>query len=572
MDSTQKEKIIFRNLIAKSIDGLITEGEVLQFNTMLSNCQGLQDYYVKCVQLHAALCEIQEFNASEINDSPLMDEKVWLEMAEYEKTANKILVPKQKEKTELIQKVVYTKTQYHFSKFSLYSFILSLAALLLIALFIQFAPDRSGKKVATLVESLNAQWGESAVGLKSGVRLVAGMESLVLREGLVRVTYDSGASVVIEAPAEFMVSADDELELYHGKLYATVPSEAIGFSVNTTNARIIDLGTEFGIDTPIKGDAELHVFKGKTSLISGFSSPGHSRICLDVVAGQARRVHPENSNIEEIELKSNVFARTFDHQTGGIWRGEPLCLANIVAGGNGFTGGDVKSCIDPSSGIIYPEPLQGIDNTSSDSYVAVKDRPFIDGVFVPNGGRGVNQLTSAGHTFKGFPETEGLFYAGISANPYVIEIQGKEADSSPKEEVVSKLTPVSLDETIMNRPCIFLHANAGITFDLNQLRQANPGFDLTAFTAVCHSASVWEKKSEFWVFLDGVLVFHCTADEARQKKQTVDVPIRESHKFLTLATTDGQDKTVYDWCLFTEPQITLASVPHERNELSQEAK
>ena len=72
-----------------------------------------------------------------------------------------------------------------------------------------------------------------------------------------------GASVVIEAPAEFQFESAQRLRLTRGRLSAVVPPAAKGFTVVTPSGVAVDLGTRFGVDVPAAGDAEVHVFEGE---------------------------------------------------------------------------------------------------------------------------------------------------------------------------------------------------------------------------------------------------------------------------------------------------------------------
>ncbi len=58
-----------------------------------------------------------------------------------------------------------------------------------------------------------------------------------------------------------------------GKLRATVPPQAVGFTIGSPNLDVVDLGTEFGLQVEAEGKTEVHVFKGKVEL----HNPGADR-------------------------------------------------------------------------------------------------------------------------------------------------------------------------------------------------------------------------------------------------------------------------------------------------------
>lgn len=121
-----------------------------------------------------------------------------------------------------------------------------------------------GEHVATLARSVGAEWIEPVHGPTSGTRLAPGW--LKLRRGTVQVDFLSGARVVIEGPAEFQLIGENEGFCQFGKVKAHVPESAHGFKVGSPKVSLVDLGTEFGMDVPVDGNPEVHVFEGSVAL------------------------------------------------------------------------------------------------------------------------------------------------------------------------------------------------------------------------------------------------------------------------------------------------------------------
>ena len=100
-----------------------------------------------------------------------------------------------------------------------------------------------------------------AAGLSQGTQL---REELVeLRVGTVELITARGARVVIEAPAAFRFESAQLLRVTHGRVAAHVPPAATGFTIVTPTGSAVDLGTDFGVDVPRTGAAEIHVFNGE---------------------------------------------------------------------------------------------------------------------------------------------------------------------------------------------------------------------------------------------------------------------------------------------------------------------
>ena len=101
-----------------------------------------------------------------------------------------------------------------------------------------------------------------------GNQTLTGVEGLrgelhELKTGILELTTARGARVVIEAPAAFQFESAQKLRLLRGRVAAEVPPAARGFTVITPTGKAVDLGTKFGVDVPLHGEAEVHVFQGE---------------------------------------------------------------------------------------------------------------------------------------------------------------------------------------------------------------------------------------------------------------------------------------------------------------------
>jgi hypothetical protein len=132
-----------------------------------------------------------------------------------------------------------------------------------------------------------------------------------LVEGYAQITFDGGAKVIIEAPVEIKLQNTAKAYLQSGKMSATVPVEARGFTLNTPSSSIVDLGTEFGVHVKEDGSSDIHVFEGKVSLLAG-KIDGLVGKLFDTVeqiieAGQAKRVYAGSSRIRDIQFGQTAF-------------------------------------------------------------------------------------------------------------------------------------------------------------------------------------------------------------------------------------------------------------------------
>ena len=128
----------------------------------------------------------------------------------------------------------------------------------------QGTPATSPKPIATLIKTAGCKWASSTLPTAEGSRVTAGTCELV--EGLATLRFDSGALVVLEAPATLELIDSMNCRLVSGTLVSDVPPSAIGFTVDTLNARVVDYGTRFGVSTGKDGKYMVQVLTGKVEV------------------------------------------------------------------------------------------------------------------------------------------------------------------------------------------------------------------------------------------------------------------------------------------------------------------
>jgi ferric-dicitrate binding protein FerR (iron transport regulator) len=114
--------------------------------------------------------------------------------------------------------------------------------------------------VATLIRAQQCQWAGSSLPTVEGARLKPGVLDLI--EGLAVLRFDSGAELVLEAPATVEVLDGMNCKLRRGTLVAEVPPQAKGFSIDTQDAKVIDWGTKFGLSAGEDGKYMVQVLEG----------------------------------------------------------------------------------------------------------------------------------------------------------------------------------------------------------------------------------------------------------------------------------------------------------------------
>lgn len=543
-------------LILLFVEGKIQKEQFERLDALLQTSAPARELYFEIMNVHLGLESLDI--AIELHEKGLpccFDTAALEALAEYEKVAPVVKTAAPEELKELPLPVVQPpKNIRRIRKSSVLSIAAVAAAILFVVLFTHFVPVPSASsEVATLTDSVGAKWADSSAPVSNGMRLLADGMPLTLREGLITLKFDTHARVVIESPAEFQLLTEDQIKLRYGRLYATVPREAIGFTVNTQTAKIIDLGTEFGIQADINGDTHLHVVQGKTTLIAGRHA---DKISIEVNKGSAKKVSGTTSAVSDIPFNDRLFARTINSVSRYIWRGETvrIDLADVVGGGNGMGTGKIGSGISLTNGSCVAD-FNWSDRRGSGSYLPVEALPVVDGVIVPDSEDGTLPVSSAGHVFRECPNTNGLYYDEIRNG-------GSIRMTDTKSSFPMLFNGITYGTA--ERPLLFMHANACITFDLDAIRSAMPGFSVTGFRSRCilieKSDRIRTEKSDIFVLVDGKVKFKQYGFDRNGVALNVDIPLNDNNRFLTLMATDSGDSIAIDWVGFAEPYVLLESV------------
>lgn len=122
------------------------------------------------------------------------------------------------------------------------------------------APPQPAPVARVTYLSANVKWRDANESVSLRSTLETG-QTLELVQGEIRLTYTSGVELKLLAPAEFVVRADGG-SLRRGGLRAIVTEAGRGFTIDTPNGKVVDLGTEFGVAVDDFGVAEVSVFQG----------------------------------------------------------------------------------------------------------------------------------------------------------------------------------------------------------------------------------------------------------------------------------------------------------------------
>jgi hypothetical protein len=119
--------------------------------------------------------------------------------------------------------------------------------------------------VATLTGLGDVRWSKPTNGARLLSRLAIG-DRLQLNEGAIELTFDAGAQVTIFGPADFEITSATSIRCQRGRVTTLVGDRGKGFVVETPRAKVVDLGTQFGLSISDTGETEVVVFQGSVDM------------------------------------------------------------------------------------------------------------------------------------------------------------------------------------------------------------------------------------------------------------------------------------------------------------------
>lgn len=129
------------------------------------------------------------------------------------------------------------------------------------------APEPVAPRIAARLEtSFDAEWQSGSQPLREAP-LHAGMHISLLR-GVAQFEMAGGAQLVVEGPSQFELTGPDGVKLSRGKASVRIDDGGESFIIDTPTLQVVDLGTEFGVETTLSGAAQVMVFDGVVAVAS----------------------------------------------------------------------------------------------------------------------------------------------------------------------------------------------------------------------------------------------------------------------------------------------------------------
>ncbi len=272
MSQANKDRIL--ELASGYIERALTADEMSEFETLLEASPENRAVYLDYMETHALLQQRQ------------MGESVQDDIAAFEE-------------------------EYRPRRFpSLWQTFAALAIISLFALVLIRPPAADGT-FAEMTKTESARWESSTLPTSDGARLGAGKLNLV--RGLATIVFDSGAEVILEAPANLELVDSMNCVLNRGTAVAEVSESAQGFMIKTPTADVIDHGTRFAVNVDQTSKAtRTQVFEGLVEVKLPYGDTS-----IELTTGQENFVAENHLG----EMHESVEEATWTHQGSSATRG-----------------------------------------------------------------------------------------------------------------------------------------------------------------------------------------------------------------------------------------------------------
>ncbi len=185
----------------------------------------------------------------------------------------------------------------------------------------QAIPKPQSEYVGRITGMVDVKWSDATTAAVT--ELVALGRKYALASGLMEITYDTGAKVILQGPCTYQADSRTGGFLSIGKLTARLdnakPQAADSksslstihyplFTIKTPTAVVTDLGTEFGVEVSPTGDTETHVLVGSVRFAKLNKAGGDTEEQV-LRAGRAARCDSRQGRISVVKTDARRFTR-----------------------------------------------------------------------------------------------------------------------------------------------------------------------------------------------------------------------------------------------------------------------
>jgi len=148
-------------------------------------------------------------------------------------------------------------------------------------------------KFASITQSIDADWHQAWYGQLlpwSNATDALASGPLWLSKGLLEITFDHGATFIVEGPTKLELLDSQHIRVESGQLCIHALEDSQAVSIRTLSDQIVDLQGEAGIRVGPNSGLEVHLFSGKAEMRSLAIDAGKATLEQKLEAGSAGRV------------------------------------------------------------------------------------------------------------------------------------------------------------------------------------------------------------------------------------------------------------------------------------------
>lgn len=255
-----------------------------------------------------------------------------------------------------------------------------------------------------------------------------------------------------------------------------------------------------------------------------------------------------------------------------------ISLLDLI-GGHDYSQARIAGSIDPSSGYWGKPPWLGLDRPKSrrgdTQFMATPWNRMVDGVFIPRSNAREMQIDSDGHVVH-LPPNTGTSWGPIWSRRLSGMDHDKDHSSANDNDHWGSGTLEAVHRRLLTAQdgVLGLHANVGITFDLDSVREVRKT-EMAEFRALLlnlgarggRDGDLDQSLTDMRVFVDGKLKYSRLEFSSDDGEAEVAVSIGPSDRFLTLVATDSDGDPRLDHVVLIDPVLR----PQEKTPLADHA-
>lgn len=260
MSTEEQQRRRDSEMLVRMIQGELSDAEFSEVDRRLQEEPAFRTFYLAFMQDHVALASLTPKDWESPTAAELGDPRTWKALIRMEEDAPRAALPSVSDTELSLSENTANTFSPRWQRLRWIISVCSAAALILLVIALNIIPP----PVATLLDTHQARWQGGAETRAIGARLRA--RTYRLERGYARILMDRGAEFLVEGPASFKLDDINRVILKRGRGTAHVSPMALGFTVQTRWADVVDHGTDFGVIVAADGSAQAHVLEGAVSL------------------------------------------------------------------------------------------------------------------------------------------------------------------------------------------------------------------------------------------------------------------------------------------------------------------